>query len=239
MGILIALTIISLWTGHLIWSFIFLPVSWASPWMWVHILLQTYLYTGLFITGHDAMHHSISRRPVINNLLGYLSVFLFAGMSYKRLVRNHMDHHRYPASEKDPDYHTGSQNFWIWWFVFMRRYTTLIQILIMALLFNLLKLYISVPALLLFWIVPAFLSTLQLFFFGTWIPHRAPHTEAMGKHRARTLRKSHILAMLSCYFFGYHHEHHVAPGTPWWRLYRLKEDLQNKETVHANRNRMS
>jgi beta-carotene ketolase (CrtW type) len=28
---------------------------------------------------------------------------------------------------------------------------------------------------------------------------------------------------LSCYFFGYHFEHHDSPGTPWWRLWRVKE----------------
>jgi beta-carotene ketolase (CrtW type) len=28
--------------------------------------------------------------------------------------------------------------------------------------------------------------------------------------------------MISCYFFGYHFEHHESPQTPWWRLYQSK-----------------
>jgi beta-carotene ketolase (CrtW type) len=80
--------------------------------------------------------------------------------------------------------------------------------------------------LLVYWIIPAFLATFQLFYFGTFVPHRKPHTAQMGKHRARTLRKNHLWAMLSCYFFGYHYEHHACPGKPWWQLYRVK-NLQN------------
>ena len=34
-----------------------------------------------------------------------------------------------------------------------------------------------------------------------------------------------MLAMVSCYFFGYHFEHHDSPGTPWWKLYAVKNDL--------------
>ena len=106
----------------------------------------------------------------------------------------------------------------------MIRYTTLWQILVMAILFNVGKylLGLETPSLVVFWIVPAFLATFQLFYFGTFVPHRRPHTEKMGKHRARTLKRNHIWAMLSCYFFGYHLEHHVAPGIPWWKLYQVK-----------------
>ncbi|RPI46590.1 MAG: fatty acid desaturase, partial [Bacteroidetes bacterium] len=185
---------------------------------------QAYLYTGLFITGHDAMHRSVSRVKWINNTVGYISVFLFAGMSYRRLIRNHWDHHRYPGTGRDPDFYEKSQNFFAWWFTFLRRYTTLFQIVAMAVIFNILQ-YIagfSVPSLVVFWITPAFIATFQLFYFGTYIPHRKPHTGEMGKHRARTLRRNHLWAMLSCYFFGYHYEHHAFPGKPWWKLYRVK-----------------
>jgi hypothetical protein len=33
-------------------------------------------------------------------------------------------------------------------------------------------------------------------------------------------KKNHVLAFFSCYFFGYHYEHHHSPGTPWWMLWR-------------------
>ena len=222
MGIVVALIIMGAWGGHLAHILQYVDVSLTNPWLYLHMLIQGYLYTGLFITGHDAMHRSVSSVKWINNAIGYASVFLFAGLSYRRLIKNHWDHHRYPGTEKDPDFHVKSQNFFAWWFAFMMRYTTVFQIVVMAVAFNVLKIWVEIPALIVFWIVPAFLGTFQLFYFGTFLPHRRPHTEEMGKHRARTQRKNHLWAMLSCYFFGYHYEHHATPGTPWWKLYKVK-----------------
>jgi len=224
MGLLIAFSVMGIWAGHLLYCLFLVEVAWTNPWMYLHLLIQAYLYTGLFITGHDAMHQSVSKIKWLNNSIGYASVFLFAGMSYGRLIKNHWEHHKYPGTEKDPDFYVKSQNFFAWWFMFMVRYTTLWQILAMAVIFNIFKLLmgVEVPALVAFWIIPAFLGTFQLFYFGTFVPHRKPHTETMGKHRARTLRRNHLWAMLSCYFFGYHFEHHAYPGTPWWKLYLEK-----------------
>lgn len=193
--------------------------------MYVHVLVQAYLYTGLFITGHDAMHRSVSRVKWINNTVGTVAVYLFASLSYRRLIRNHWDHHRYPGTEKDPDFYVRSQNFFAWWFSFMARYSTFWQFLSMAIIYNLLHHLAGIPtaSLLVFWILPAVLATFQLFYFGTYVPHRKPHTEEMGKHRARTLARNHLWAMISCYFFGYHREHHEAPGVPWWQLYKTKQ----------------
>src|SRR6056297_2287303 len=222
MGIVVALIIMGAWGGHLAYILQYVDVSLTNPWIYLHMLIRGYFYTGLFITGHDAMHRSVSKVKWINNAIGYASVFLFAGMSYRRLIKNHWDHHRYPGTEKDPDYYVKSQNFFAWWFAFMVRYTTVFQIVVMAVAFNVLKIWVEVPALIVFWIVPAFLGTFQLFYFGIFLPHRKPHTDEIGQLRARTLRKNHLWVMLSCYFFGYHYEHHATPGTPWWKLYKVK-----------------
>lgn len=224
MGVVIALVIMLSWLAHLVYILLNVEVALNNPWMYIHMLIQAYLYTGLFITGHDAMHQLVSKNKMVNNAFGYAAVFMFAGMSYARLIRNHWEHHTYPGSERDPDFYVKSQNFWVWWFMFMVRYTTIWQILAMAVIFNVLYRVagLEIPALLVLWIIPAFLSTFQLFFFGTFLPHKRPHTSEMGKHKARTLKKNHLWAMISCYFFGYHYEHHESPGTPWWRLYRIK-----------------
>jgi beta-carotene ketolase (CrtW type) len=29
--------------------------------------------------------------------------------------------------------------------------------------------------------------------------------------------------MMSCWFFGYHWEHHEHPRLPWWQLYSTKQ----------------
>ncbi|MFO7998376.1 MAG: fatty acid desaturase [Bacteroidales bacterium] len=222
MGILIASIVIIVWAAHLAWMLFFLPFSPANPWMYFHIILQAYLYTGLFITGHDAMHGNISRSKAVNTFFGNLSTYLFAGLSYKRLRKNHGLHHKDPATGNDPDFFLGSQNFWKWWAVFMWRYLSIIQLLIMALVYNLLILRFEEIKVLIYWALPALLGTLQLFYVGVYWPHRKPHLPDMEPHKARTQKKNHLWAMISCYFFGYHSEHHHNPRIPWWQLYRTK-----------------
>ncbi len=222
MGILIAILIILAWGSHLFYSLQFVDASANNPWMYVHIVLQAYLYTGLFITGHDAMHRLVSENSTVNKIIGNIATNLFAALSYKRLVRNHFMHHKFPGTEKDPDYCMKSQNFFVWFFTFMYRYTTIIQLVVMGIVFNVLKIWFTEINIWLFWVTPAFLGAIQLFFFGTYLPHRKPHEDKMEPHKARTQKKNHVWAMLSCYFFGYHFEHHDDVKVPWWQLYKTK-----------------
>ena len=71
---------------------------------------------------------------------------------------------------------------------------------------------------LLFWAVPSILSSLQLFAFGTYLPHRHEEEAFRDRHNARSNDYPRWLSLLTCFHFGYHHEHHAKPGTPWWRL---------------------
>jgi len=223
MGIIIAFIIISIWASHLFYSLLYVNVDFTNPIFYLHILLQGYLYTGLFITAHDAMHGTVSKNKFINKSIGSISTLLFAGLSYNKLIKNHFKHHKNPGEEEDPDFYTKSQNFFIWWGNFLWRYTTITQLIIMAVAFNLLKIWFDEVSIIVFWIVPAFLGTFQLFFFGTYLPHKYPHTDKMQPHKARTQKRNHFWAMLSCYFFGYHYEHHESPKTPWWKLYKIKK----------------
>jgi beta-carotene ketolase (CrtW type) len=222
MGIFIALSIIIIWGVHLFYCLIFVEINISAPLFYLHFFLQGYLYTGLFITAHDAMHRNISKKQSVNNIFGTAASFLFAGLSYNKLLTNHYMHHKYPGEDTDPDFYTGSQNFLIWWLVFLKRYTTVLQLLIMAVIFNILKIWFNELTIFVFWVIPAVLGTLQLFYFGTYLPHKYPHTDSMRPHNARTQKKNHIWGMLSCYFFGYHFEHHQFPGIPWWQLYKMK-----------------
>jgi beta-carotene ketolase (CrtW type) len=224
MGIVIALVIIFFWAANLFYSLSFVPVNLSNPLFYLHVLLQGYLYTGLFITGHDAMHRTVSRNRKINDAFGWISSLLFAGLSYNRLIKNHFKHHKSPGVDDDPDFYTKSQNFFVWWSVFLYRYTTITQLIFMAAAFNILKIWFDQTAIIFFWIIPAFLGTFQLFFFGTYLPHKYPHLEKMLPHNARSQKRNHLWAMISCYFFGYHYEHHERPATPWWQLYKLKDE---------------
>lgn len=221
-GLLIAILIIVLWLLHLIYLLVFVDISHNTLLIPVHMAIQTYLYTGLFITGHDAMHGLVSPNRSINSGTGQLAIWFFAALSYSRLNRKHQLHHLFAGEEGDPDFCAHSQNFWRWWFSFMKNYITWVQFITMAVLYNILQLWIDQWNLILFWILPSILATFQLFYFGTYRPHMLPHSEAMKPHNARSQRKIHLLAMLSCYFFGYHYEHHEWPQTPWWKLYQIK-----------------
>lgn len=191
-----------------------------SPVPYLLALLQTHLYTGLFITAHDAMHGVVApghRR--LNRGIGTVAALLFAYNWYPRLLPRHHLHHRHVATEQDPDYHQGS--FFPWYFSFLRQYITWWQILLMAITFNLLKFFFPAENVILFWMLPAVLATFQLFYFGTYLPHRGEHAPD-NPHKSRTQRKNHLFAFLSCYFFGYHYEHHAKPYLPWWQLYKEK-----------------
>jgi len=231
MGVFIAIIIFSFWLLNLGYSLLYVTVDLYSFSFYFHFLLQIFLYTGLFITGHDAMHDSVSPNPMINKISGYLACFLFAGMSYSKLINNHRKHHAFAGTRNDPDYSEGNQNIVVWFMRFMFRYVSITQIIIMAVLFNLLKFITSETSIWIFWAAPAVLASFQLFYFGTYIPHRLPHTEKMFPYNSRTQKKNFILAFFSCYFFGYHYEHHYSPQTPWWNLYKIKNVLLKEGKV--------
>jgi beta-carotene ketolase (CrtW type) len=215
-GLLIAILIISLWLTSLFflfnWNF-----SFSNPTVYIMMLVQMHLYTGLFITAHDAMHGTVSSSKTANQLIGQLCTALYAAFSFNKLHQKHHKHHRHVHSENDPDFHDGT--FISWYIKFMKEYLSIWQIVIMAISFNILKLWVHEVNLVLFWIIPSLLSTLQLFYFGTWLPHHGEHD---NEHYSRSQTKNHISAFFSCYFFGYHYEHHDSPAVPWWLLWRTK-----------------
>jgi len=219
-GIFWALLIIGFWFLNLYYG-INLALSFSNPWVYVLILLQTHLYTGLFITSHDSIHGVVSTKyPKINDALGKFCTILFAFNQYEKLRTKHHMHHNHVNTEKDPDVHQG--NFFIWWFKFMWQYVTWQQVLAMAITYNILKLWFPMWNLILMWELPAILSTLQLFYFGTYLPHRGTHEEGNAQ-QSRSQSKNHMRAFISCYFFGYHYEHHAYPYLPWWKLPLAKE----------------
>ncbi len=224
MGTIVAVSIIALWAAA-VWSALSGPdFSITDPFSYVRIALNTFLYTGLFITAHDAMHGTVSRNKIINNSLGRISCFLFAAFSYSLLKRKHFMHHSDPTGDTDPDYGHSTDRFFPWFIKFLMGYSTIKQFLLMALIFNILIYFFPQVNVILYWLIPSVLSSIQLFYFGTYRPHRLPVHGLTAPHFARSQKLNHLAAFFSCYFFGYHHEHHSRPGTPWWKLYKLAED---------------
>ena len=219
-GILLALTVYTLWLASLVAALTLeLPLILALfmiPWL-------SFLYTGLFIQAHDGMHGSLAPHSLrLNHTLSALFVWSYASFSYEKLLEEHHKHHAHSGTPlADPDFHNGTQRgFWAWYAHFMLHYINLKQWLWQSALFIALYFFVPVERILLFWALPAILSTFQLFYFGTYRPHRdgafADH------HRARSNEFPEWLSLITCYHFGYHLEHHRSPGTPWYRLPQLK-----------------
>jgi len=203
------------------WSIAGLPVALAL------IAVQAWLSTGLFIVAHDAMHGSlVPRHPALNRLLGTLCLGLYAALSYSQLQPQHVAHHRHPGSADDPDFHADAPHRAGPWFVrFFSGYYThgqIVRITLVALAY-IFVFDARLENIVAFWAVPALLALAQLFYFGTFLPHRHADDAFADEHRARSSKLSRGASLLTCFHFGgYHHEHHLSPGTPWWLLPRLR-----------------
>lgn len=226
MGVGIALVILIFWFGHLAICFE-LDLSTCFPlWAVGLILTQTILHTGLFIISHDAIHVSVApRHRRLNHRIGAISAALYGLFSYRKLLKCHHIHHRSPASSEDPDFcQDGGQGLLRWYLRFMRRYLSRDQGLytpvgITVILHSLHGLlHVPYPNLVLFWALPMLLSSFQLFYFGTFLPHRDLEEGYPDHHRARSCTLPPLLSLLSCYHFGYHWEHHRYPQVPWYQL---------------------
>ncbi|MFZ0391896.1 MAG: fatty acid desaturase [Calditrichia bacterium] len=229
-GLSIAIIVILSWAISLI-TFLNLGINALPPLLLAAaVLWQTFLYTGLFIIAHDAMHNTVfPLNRKINNFIGSAAVFLYALFSFSRLLEKHWAHHRNPAREDDPDFHDGKHRGFVRWYLhFMVSYVTWRQLLGMAIAYNLLHFVFGIPAadLLVLWVLPSLLSTVQLFYFGTYLPHREEEGYA-DEHHARSNNYSVIWSFLTCYHFGYHWEHHEFPYLPWWKLPAARQKLQD------------
>ena len=237
-GILIATVIITVWAISLS-LLLSLDISNFNFLMLLPIILwQTFLYTGLFITAHDAMHGVVFRaNPKINHFIGSVCLVLYGFLSYGKLLKKHWMHHHHPASEKDPDFHDGKhKNFFSWYFHFMKGYWSWGQIIISMIIYNLVHRTLHIPEenLNYFWVIPSLLSSLQLFYFGSFLPHREPEGGYSQPHRAQTLSRPVWWSFISCYHFGYHEEHHEYPHVAWWQLpeiYMMKRSTINAASV--------
>lgn len=223
-GLSLAALIVGGWLTLHVWGVFFQPLTWpafaVAPLL---ILTQSWLGAGMFIVAHDAMHGSLAPgRPRLNAVVGQVCVGAYAAFSYRRLNVSHHRHHRAPGTADDPDFHAERpQAFGPWFLAFFLRYFGWREFAIVtAVLIAYLLLGAKVANLILFWAIPAILSALQLFVFGTWLPHRhvGSGPDFVDQHNARTVPMPWIASLLTCFHFGLHHEHHLSPNTPWWRL---------------------
>jgi beta-carotene ketolase (CrtW type) len=222
-GIAIAVLIISLWAISLGFLLTTVNVKALSlGWKAGAMLCQTFLYTGIFITAHDAMHGSIlPKHPQLNTLIGSFCLMVYGLFSYKKLLKAHCQHHLHPANDLDPDFHDGKSTGAIAWYLyFMKRYWSWWRLLGLIMVYHVMHRLFHIPEanLVSFWIVPSLLSSVQLFYFGTFLPHRQPKEGYADDFRTQSVYRPLWWSFLTCYHFGYHHEHHQYPNLAWWQL---------------------
>ena len=178
------------------------------------------------MTGHDSMHGSVAPgNPRANRILGELSLFFYGLIPYDKLYDSHSHHHEFPASHRDPDFHNGHDRHPVLWYLrFMRSYWTLRQTVGIVVIYNGLHRLLGVPEsnLLVFWAIPSLLSSVQLFYFGTYLVHRELSDTYSTPLCANSNYWPELWSLLSCYHFGYHREHHAFPEVPWWQLPQVK-----------------
>jgi beta-carotene/zeaxanthin 4-ketolase len=238
LGLVWAIVIMSLWIGTLI-IFLGLDLAELSPIHWAAIvLIRTFFHTGLFILAHDAMHGSlIPSSASINQGLGRLCLGLYAVLPYDRVQTNHHKHHHSPGQPGDPDFHNGiHQHPLFWYFQFLGAYVSITQMTVFitvigcGLAIAIFLLHVSVANCILVWMVPLILSSLQLFCFGTYFPHRNESTGPQSTYYPN------LLSLLICYHFSYHQEHHLYPDVAWYRLPSCDTIRYNKirKTIQSN-----
>ena len=228
-GLLLAAVVIGAWLAIHVGGIFF--------WQWrpelipltaLLVLVQTWLSTGLFIIAHDCMHGSLAPgRPKLNRWIGTMCLGAYAALSYRALLPKHLAHHAAPGTADDPDFNPRDPRHALPWFVaFFRGYYTHGQILrITAVAIVYLLLGASLLNIIVFWAVPAVLALVQLFVFGTYLPHRHADMPFADEHRARSNSLSRFGSLITCFHFGgYHHEHHLSPGTAWWRLPAVRRE---------------
>ncbi|SOB88317.1 beta-carotene ketolase (CrtW type) [Sphingomonas guangdongensis] len=228
-GLMLAVAIIGAWIAIHVGAIFF--------WRWspstlllvpIVVAVQAWLSTGLFIIAHDCMHGSLAPgRPRLNRIVGTLCLGIYAGLSYGALLPKHHAHHAAPGTGDDPDFHAAAPRRALPWFAsFVRNYYThgqIARITVAAIVYLLLG--ATLLNIVVFWAVPALLALSQLFFFGTYLPHRHDDQPFADAHNARSSTLPPLLSLVTCFHFGaYHHEHHLSPGTPWWRLPAVRRE---------------
>jgi beta-carotene/zeaxanthin 4-ketolase len=229
-GLTLTIVLVGAWLSTL---GLLLPLALESVgvgWIVGAIVGRTFLHTGLFILAHDAMHlNLIPQHKPLNQWIGRICVGLYGFLSYAKCRENHGQHHRIPAQVGDPDFHDGVHDQPLWWYWhFLGGYLsrsgfgwfTLGWIVVFGVACGCGT--IAVPNMLVFWVLPLILSSLQLFIFGTYLPHRIVGSELptrSAKASPAATVSARLWSLFNCYHFGnYHAAHHRYPKMPWYRL---------------------
>ena len=237
-GLVISGAIAAAWLISLIFLLSHGATTGSTVEITVWILLRTFLHTGLFVIAHDAIHGNVSpQHPAKNRWVGQLALALYGFLPYQTCCKLHWQHHAYPAQTRDPDFYPRPSGWLGWYFVrwyynFISNYLTGFNAgwIVMGVCLTISALFlvanVAMSAIVLFWLVPWILSSLQLFIFGVFLPHYTNDSNQTS-HQPRSYYYPIIFSLLACYHFSYHREHHTYPHVPWYQLPNILLDRPN------------
>ncbi len=228
-GLVLAAAIAGSWLAIHAWGMFIFELTWTNwPLALAVALVQMWLSVGVFIVCHDAMHGTlVPGRPRVNAGIGAVLLALYAGFAWKQLRDAHFDHHKLAGKPGDPDFDEHNPgHFWRWYGTFFRRYFGWRSLLFVHTVVGIYWLVLEIPMvqIVLLYGLPALGSSLQLFYFGTFRPHRHDAGEGdaaasfADRHNTRSEEFGTWASLASCFHFGYHLEHHRRPDVPWWSL---------------------
>lgn len=236
LGLALGLAIAGSWLAIHVWGMFIFELTWSNwPLALAVALVQCWLSVGVFIVCHDAMHGSLAPgHPRVNAGIGAVLLALYAGFAWRQLRDAHFQHHKLAGKPGDPDFDEHNPgHFWRWYGTFFRRYFGWRSLLFVHTVVGIYWLVLDIPMaqIVLLYGLPALGSSLQLFYFGTFRPHRHEADagdEALAAnrfadhHNTRSEDFGTLASLASCFHFGYHLEHHRRPDVPWWALPRAR-----------------
>ncbi|MBB3032697.1 fatty acid desaturase [Alteriqipengyuania lutimaris] len=230
-GLALAAAVFGGWLALHIYALFVFELTWASlPLALTMAAVQCWLSVGLFIVSHDAMHGSlVPGRPRANAAIGAALLFLYAGFPWKRMREAHFAHHRHVGTNGDPDFDAGNPRDVLRWYgTFLKRYFGWSSLVWVNGVVALYWLVFDVPMaqLVLLYGLPAIASSFQLFYFGTYRPHRHAAEPFPDRHNARSDDFGTLASLFTCFHFGYHLEHHHRPQLPWWALPAARRSMR-------------
>ncbi|MEM9501035.1 MAG: fatty acid desaturase [Pseudomonadota bacterium] len=228
-GLALAALIAGGWLSIHVYAMFVFELTWSTwPLAVAMAVVQCWLSVGVFIVCHDAMHGTLAPgRERLTSMIATALLFLYAGFSWKSLRDAHFTHHRLAGHPGDPDFDEDNpRSFPLWYATFFKRYFGWQSLLYVHAVVAIYWLVIGIPMaqIVMLYGAPALLSSLQLFYFGTFRPHH--HVDGEGfpdRHNARSNDFGTLASLATCFHFGYHLEHHRRPDVPWWALPAAKK----------------
>jgi len=223
-GLFLAALVAGGWLGIHFYSMFVFELNWASlPLALGLAAVQVWLSVGVFIVCHDAMHGSLAPGlPRLNSAIAAPLLMLYAGFGWKRMRDAHFTHHKLSGRKGDPDFAEETpSDFFAWYWTFFKRYFGIRSLVFVHAVVGLYWFVFEIPFIQIFVLygAPALLSSLQLFYFGTFRPHHQSDKKPFAdRHNARSNAFHPLASLFTCFHFGYHLEHHRQPDVPWWAL---------------------